>query len=127
MKTASRRVLSLAIVVAMVWSGVQLFGIWQAQRLGQQVAREAHAGDIVMVSSVTCPYCKQAREWFTEHKVTFIECFIETDPACAAAYNALQAPGTPVLVVRGQRQRGFDAPRVAAALVSPAAEPVVAR
>ena len=127
MKTALRRFLSLAIVVAIVWSGVQLFGIWQAQRLGQQVAREARAGDIVMVSSVTCPYCKEAREWFTDHKVVFSECFIETEPACAAAYNALQAPGTPVLLVRGQRQRGFDAQRIAAALTSPASPAVVAR
>ena len=111
----------------MAWGGVQWFGLWQAQRLGRQVADEARSGDIVMVSSVTCPYCKEAREWFTEHKVTFSECFIETEPACAAAYNALQAPGTPVLVVRGQRQRGFDARRVAAALTLSGTEAVVVR
>ncbi|HMC15028.1 MAG TPA: glutaredoxin family protein [Albitalea sp.] len=111
----------------MVWGGVQCLGLWQAQRLGRQVADEARSGDIVMVSSVTCPYCKEAREWFTEHKVTFSECFIETEPACAEAYNALQAPGTPVLVVRGQRQRGFDARRVAAALMLSGTEAVVVR
>ena len=127
MKTALRRFLSLAAVVAIVWGGVQGFGVWQAQRLSEKVAHEAKSGDIVMLSSVTCPYCKEAREWFTEHKVTFSECFIETEPACAAAYNALQAPGTPVLLVRGQRQRGFDAQRVAAALLSPANPAVVVR
>jgi glutaredoxin len=127
MKTATRRFATLAIIVAIVWGGVQWFGVWQAHRLGAQVAREAKSGDIVMVSSVICPYCKAAREWFTEHKVVFSECFIETEPACAAAYNALQAPGTPVLVVRGQRQRGFDAQRVAAALTASATPAVVIR
>ena len=116
MNTASRRLASLALLAALAWGGMQSFEYWRAQRLGRQVASQARSGDIVMVSSIVCPYCKQAREWFTEHKVTFSECFIETEAACAAAYNALQAPGTPVLVVRGRRQVGFDARRVAAAL-----------
>jgi glutaredoxin len=116
MNPALRRIAMLALLALAVWGGMQLFEAWRARSLGEQVASQAKAGDIVMVSSVTCPYCKQAREWFTEHKVAFSECFIEREPACAAVYNALQAPGTPVLVVRGQRQRGFDAQRVAAAL-----------
>jgi glutaredoxin len=127
MKAASRRFASLAIVIAIVWGGVQLFGIRQAEQLGSQVAQQARSGDIVMVSSATCRYCDAAREWFTEHRVVFSECFIETEPACAAAYTALQAPGTPVLVVRGQRQWGFDVQRVAAALGMPAANAVIAR
>jgi glutaredoxin len=116
MRLARRHLASLALIAVLVWGGMQAFELWRANQLGRQVASQARPGDIVMVSSVTCPYCKQAREWFTEHKVVFGECFIETEPACAAAYNALQAPGTPVLVVRGQRQRGFDPQRVAAAL-----------
>ncbi len=116
MNTPWRRLVSLILVVGAVWGGMQLFEAWSAQRRGSEVASLARAGDIVMVSSVTCPYCKQAREWFTEHEVAFSECFIETEPACAAAYRALQSPGTPVVVVRGQRQLGFDARRVAEAL-----------
>jgi glutaredoxin len=116
MKVAWRRAVPLAVLALAVWGGMQLFEVWGARSLGQQVASRAKPGDIVMVSSLTCPYCKQAREWFTEHKVPFSECFIEREPACAEVYNALQAPGTPVLVVRGQRQRGFSAERVAAAL-----------
>jgi hypothetical protein len=48
--------------------------------------------------------------------VAFDECFIETDAACAARFEALRAPGTPVLLVRGQLQTGFDAQRVLGAL-----------
>ncbi len=112
------RLATLAVLAVAVWGGTQWFGTVSARAIGEQVAREAQPGDIVMLSSVTCPYCKAAREWFTEHQVVFSECFIEREPACAAAYNALQAPGTPVLMVRGKRQLGFDAQRVAAALAS---------
>jgi glutaredoxin len=116
MNSVARRFASLAVVVVLVAGAVHGIGLWQTQRLGRQVADEAKSGDIVMVSSLTCPYCRQARAWFTEHRVAFSECFVETEPACAAAYDALQRPGTPVLVVRGRTQRGFDAGRVAQAL-----------
>ena len=69
-----------------------------------------------MIGSVTCVYCAQARAWFDANHVPFTECLIEKDAQCAAAYNALMAPGTPVLVVRGKRLLGFNAQAVADAL-----------
>ena len=36
---------------------------------------------------------------------------------CAAAYQALRAPGTPVLLVRGQALLGFDPARIDGVLV----------
>ena len=47
-----------------------------------------------------------------QHDVPFSECFIERDTACAAQFEAARAPGTPVLLVRGQALVGFDAQRV---------------
>jgi len=41
---------------------------------------------------------------------------METDATCATRYRDLMAPGTPVLVVRGEPQLGFSARRIAAAL-----------
>jgi glutaredoxin len=111
-----RTLAGLGLLVLAVW-GLQL--AWQdrlAERVAAQVATRARPGDIHMVSSATCPFCTQARGWLTAHHVPFSECFIETDPDCAAQYSALLAPGTPVLLVRGQRQVGFSAARVAAAL-----------
>ena len=40
----------------------------------------------------------------------------EARSACAEAYRRLTAPGTPTLLVRGERQVGFSAKRVAQAL-----------
>ena len=115
--TASRRsLLGLAVLVACT-SGL---GSWWAGRsrrlLGERVAALAAPGDIRMLSSETCAICAVARRWFAEHRVAHDECFIERDAACRAAFEATAAPGTPVIVVRGQPQLGFSPRRLHAAL-----------
>lgn len=89
---------------------------FMAERAASAIVRDAKRGDILMISSATCVFCEQARAWMTERKVPFTECFIETDAQCAATYRALFAPGTPTLLVRGQRQVGFSPQSVADAL-----------
>jgi glutaredoxin len=117
----SRRatLIGLAVVVTVGTLGMQLAARWSQHRLGAQVAAAARPGDIQMISSVTCVYCAAARAWFTENRVPFGECLIELDKACADAYRALNAPGTPVMLVRGQRLLGFDAQAIDRALQKP--------
>lgn len=116
MKARLRRFAPLLLLVVAGWIGVQLLQSYSSSRIAREMATQAKVGDIMMISSENCPYCKHARAWFTQHQVVFGECFIERDAACAAAYSALQAPGTPTLVVRGQRQVGFSPERVMQAL-----------
>jgi glutaredoxin len=108
-----RRFAPPLLLAGAAWTGVQLLKAGSEDRLGRELAVSVRPGDIVMLSSETCPYCTQARLWLTRHRVTFTECFIERDAECAARYQALQSPGTPTLVVRGRRHVGFDAERVA--------------
>lgn len=86
------------------------------QQIGAALAALAKPGDIVMLSSETCAYCKSASRFMTQHQIPFSECFIETDAACAESYRAQQSPGTPTLLVRGQRLVGFDPERIAKVL-----------
>ncbi len=111
-------ILALIVIVLFAAVAMQWLAGWSKGRLGAAVAAEARPGDIQMIASVTCVYCAQAREWFNANKVPFSECEIERDARCAAAYNALMAPGTPVLVVRGKRLVGFSAQAVADALLA---------
>ena len=111
-----RSLLGLALLVLVVGALMQGVGEWSRTRLGQQVAADARPGDIHMIASVTCVYCAEARAWFQQNRVPFTECLIERDANCAAQYNALLAPGTPVLLVRGKRLVGFSAQAVADAL-----------
>ena len=107
---------SLAFVLLLVWGGTQALQWWSARQLGADASAHARPGDIQMISSLNCVYCAKARAWFTQQNIPFSECMVERDAACAAQYRALLAPGTPVIVVRGQPQVGFSAQRIEAAL-----------
>ncbi|MGH8796610.1 MAG: glutaredoxin family protein [Caldimonas sp.] len=111
-----RSLLLLAALVLATLGALRAIDAWSGERVGSAVAASALAGDIRMLSSVTCVYCAEARAWFGDHGVPFSECYIERDAACAASYAALMAPGTPVLLVRGKVQRGFSPQAVAEAL-----------
>ena len=91
----------------------------QKAELGQQVAGLVAAGDIHMLSSDTCSICVVARAWMKDNQVPFTECSIERDVACRQTFDATRAPGTPVLLVRGQPQVGFSPQRVLERLQRP--------
>lgn len=114
--TRRRSVIGLVALVLAVSAATQWWAARSQQQLGRQVALAAAPGDIQMISSTTCGICTAARRWFGQHDVPFDECFIERDAACAARFEALLAPGTPVIVVRGQPQLGFDPQRLLLAL-----------
>jgi glutaredoxin len=119
-RPSTRSLLSLLVVMAAVSAGASWWRDHLAQGLGQDIARQARPGDILMLSSQTCVFCAQARRWLTAQRVPFGECVIELDPACAARYQALGAPGTPVMLVRGQAQLGFSPQQVQNRLASAA-------
>ena len=104
------------LIAGAAWVALQSWQSYTDRQLGEVLAAQAKPGDIVMLSSTDCTYCEHARRYLTEHQVAFKECFIETDAACAERYRAQQSPGTPVLLVRGQRLVGFEPQRVAQAL-----------
>ena len=110
------QLIALIALVAAAAVGMQALQGWTRARLGAQVAALAKPSDIRMIASATCVYCAQARDWFESNGVPFSECLIERDARCAETYAMLMAPGTPVLLVRGQRLVGFSAQAVADAL-----------
>lgn len=104
--------LSLLVVIAVTALASWVWRGHVAAEDGQRLAQRVRPGDIRMISSETCPYCRAARQWMTQQGVPFEECFIERDARCLADYQALGAVGTPTLVVRGQRVIGFDRARL---------------
>lgn len=123
MKPSRRSLWGLAALVLAIGVGQQAWTGWQQGRLGERLAALARPGDIRMLSSTTCVFCKAARQWMAEHRVAFSECFIDTDADCAARFDAVRGSGTPVLLVRGQAQLGFAPERVLEALQRLPAKP----
>jgi glutaredoxin len=117
---ASRPELLGLIALVLVVSTASSWWVRSRQgELGAQVAGLAKVGDIQMFSSVTCGVCIEARQWFVQHQIPFKECLIEKDPACRARFEQSRSPGTPLIVVRGQQQVGFNALRVLEGLKTP--------
>lgn len=111
-----RPLIPLVVIAVVMLGGVQALKAWQSRGQAGALRASTLPGDILMLSSATCGYCTQARDWMTEQRVPFTECFIEQDVACAATFQRLGGQGTPTLLVRGQAITGFDRQRVLAAL-----------
>lgn len=105
---------SLLAVCAL--AGLAATGVraWVQQQRADDLRAVTRPGDIRMISQTTCIYCTRAREWLTRHEIPFEECFIDHDSECLAEYNRQGRNGTPMMLVRGQMQRGFDAQRITA-------------
>lgn len=120
MSQIKRRELLVLVVLLSAAGGVQLWlrGRTEAARdaLGPRIAGAARAGDVEMISSTGCVYCAKARSWLTRHHVVFGECNIDLDTRCLTRFQQLGSPGTPVMMVRGKPQLGFDPQRVAQGL-----------
>lgn len=114
MNASRASLLGLVLLVLGISGASQWWGHHQEARLGEALARLAAPGDLRMLSSDSCGICAVARQWFTAHGVAYSECSIERDADCRAAFEQLRAPGTPVFLVRGQVELGFNPARLRA-------------
>lgn len=107
-RPSRRSWLMLAIMVSVIWGGSQAVGWWRQERAAQAVQAHARAGDIVMFTTDTCPYCERARQWLQAHSVPWQECNVERHAPCALLYQSRGSPGVPLMRVKGQWSLGFD-------------------
>lgn len=116
MSSSRRSLITLVLLVLSISAGSQwVYGHRQAE-LGAALAKRAAPGDIRLISSTSCGYCSVASSWFKQYRVPYEECVVERDAQCAATFQSLRAVGTPVILVRGQPQLGFDPERILGAL-----------
>lgn len=116
MNVSRRSLLGLVLLILAISAASQWWGHRQEAAVGERLAALAQPGDLLMLSSDTCSICSLARTWFQQHGVNFDECSIERDADCRSRFEALRAPGTPVILVRGQPELGFSPERLRARL-----------
>lgn len=63
---------------------------------------------VVMYATSWCPYCQQARNYFREQGIPYIEYDIEKDADAKRAYKAFGGRGIPVIFVGKRRMNGFS-------------------
>lgn len=66
---------------------------------------------VVMYSTRWCGYCKQARAYFKQNGIRFIEHDIERSADARRAYDRLGGKGVPLILVGDRRMSGFSVQR----------------
>lgn len=64
--------------------------------------------NVVMFSTERCGYCTQARQYFTERGIAFVEKKIDQDRDAWDEYQKLGASGVPVILIGRKRMDGFS-------------------
>ena len=67
--------------------------------------------DIVMYTTVWCPYCEKARQYLRAENIPFTEYDVETNAKGKRDYAALGASGVPIILIDGERMNGFSRER----------------
>lgn len=73
--------------------------------------------NVIIYSTPTCPYCKLAKQYMDEQKVTYKNVDVSADPKLAEEMITKSGQmGVPVIDVDGTIIVGFDKPALKAAL-----------
>ena len=63
---------------------------------------------VVMYATIQCGYCKQARQYFAQNGIEYVEFDIEKDRSAKRDFDALLGSGTPLLYHGYARAVGFN-------------------
>ena len=72
---------------------------------------------VKIYTTPTCPYCRQAREYFNSQKIKFEEIDVATDQAAAEEMVKLSGEmGVPVILIDDKVVVGFDEAEIKSAI-----------
>ena len=101
---------------ALISSLAEEFGLEKVKASEQKALQRNFdsSGDarVVMYATDWCGYCKQAREYFADNGIEYVEFDIEKDRAAKRDFDALLGTGTPLLYHGYARMSGFDRNRI---------------
>ncbi|MCG8537474.1 MAG: glutaredoxin family protein [Pseudomonadales bacterium] len=78
--------------------------------------KSGQAKPVIMYATAWCTYCKKAREYFARYKIEYTEYDIEKDEQAKRMYELMGGGGVPLLLVDGQKIRGFNLAKLNSAL-----------
>ena len=88
-----------------------------AQSPPKPVSKKSNqAKPVIMYATAWCTYCKKAREYFARYKIEYTEYDIEKDEQAKRMYELMGGGGVPLLLVDGQKIRGFNLAKLNSAL-----------
>lgn len=114
MKVMAEGIVLLAVMSAGFWLGPQARDLYQrwfpppAYVTGDFSDLRLEAGKpVVIFTTSTCPYCKQARDLLDRAKVDYRDYVVDRSPDAQRRFAALDGKGVPVLFIGDRRITGF--------------------
>ena len=71
--------------------------------------RDARPGEVVIYTTPTCGYCKQARAHLQSRNIPFLEKDVSGNPQAQAEWKSLGGRGVPLALIGSQKLTGFSA------------------
>lgn len=71
--------------------------------------KKSKAKQVVMYSTSWCGYCKKARNYFNDQKISFVEYDIEKDQEANKRFKEAGGKGVPLILVGNKKMSGFSA------------------
>lgn len=62
---------------------------------------------VIMYSKTACHYCRQARHFFSKHKITYFEYYIDKSDIAKQHFKQFGGLGTPLIIIDNYRIHGF--------------------
>jgi glutaredoxin len=91
--------------VLLLWGAAALV---PGQAMAAPLADYEQKPRVVMYATSWCPYCQQARNYFHQRGIPYLERDIEKDVAARRDYKAFGGRGVPVIFVGKRRMNGFS-------------------
>ena len=77
---------------------------------------EQSAQEVVMYGVPDCGYCRQARQYFEDHDVDYVEYNINKSSKRMKEFRRLGGRGAPLILIDGKKIQGFKPQAIEAAL-----------
>lgn len=79
---------------------------------------DKYAADVLLYRTESCGYCKRTKKLLQQSRVDYLELDIERSQPAWDEFKALGGRGVPLLVIKGEVIKGFDAQRIKEAIGS---------
>lgn len=74
------------------------------------------AQEVIMYAVPDCGYCRQARRYFADHGIDYVEYNIDNSSRRMKEFRRMGGRGTPLILIDGRKIHGFNTRAIEAAL-----------
>lgn len=104
----------------LILAWMQLATAGMAERVDQKGVTYFHpeksVPEVLMYGVPDCGYCRQARQYFADHGIDYVEYNIDGSSRRMKEFRRMGGRGTPLILIDGRKIQGFNLRAIEAAM-----------